>query len=100
MNKDELNVTFFRQELNKQYSVLSWSIKRDKKFIRHNLAEVLRVISRNIEYLDYLPQEELYMALNVIKLARSQGYEKYKHLYESEIFIKLDESYANSRQNR
>ena len=94
------NILVFRNELNKMYGDLCWSIKRDKKFIRHNLAEVLRVISKHMEYLEYLPQEELYMALNVIKLARSQGYEKYNQLYESEIFMKLDESYANSRQNR
>lgn len=97
MTDEEKDILVFRDELDKKYTELCWAVKRNKKAIRHYLIETLKVISGNMIYLEDLPKEELYMALNVIKLARSQGYEKYKHLYESEIFIRLDESYANSR---
>lgn len=96
MTKEE-RIIEFRTELNQKYSELCFSIKKDKKFIRQNLKNVLTVISWDMDLLEELPSDELYMALNVIRLARSQGYSKYSDLYNSEIFTKLDESYGKSR---
>lgn len=87
----------FRVELNRSYNELCYSIRKNKKQIRTNLSNILSLISSNMDSLEFLSKEELYMALNVIKIARSKGYKKYSSLYNSEIFQKLDESYAKSR---
>lgn len=96
MTKEE-KIIEFRTELNQNYNELCRSIKNDKRLISQNLKKVLDSVFWNIDLLDELPNDELYMALNVIRLARSQDYSSYSSLYNSEIFQKLDESYGKSR---
>lgn len=107
MNNEELvlqqgmtqldSVFAFRIELNKNYSNLCWSIRKQKKSIPMYLRQILYLIEDNWEYVQQVPMEELYMVLNVLKLARSQGYKKYSYMYDSLVFHALDESFMNSR---
>ena len=53
MTKDE-RILKFRTELNQKYSELCFSIKKDKKFIRQNLRNVLTVISWDMDLLEEL----------------------------------------------
>lgn len=87
----------FKVELNGLYNKLCFSIYKSKKSLPLVLNELLYLIQENWEYVDKLPYEELYMVLNVIKLARSQKNSKALRLAATSSFQQMNEEYSKLR---
>lgn len=87
----------FKVELNGLYNKLCFSIQKSKKSIPVVLNELLCLIQKNWEHVDKLPYEELYMVLNVIKLARSQKNVKALRLAATNLFQQKNEEYSKLR---
>lgn len=98
-NNALLNPVFnFRVELNEGYNDLCYFIRKSwKKNIPIVLTSLLYLIKENWEHVDKLSYEELYMVLNVIKLARSQKNMEAIHLAETDLFRRLNEEYSKLR---
>ena len=90
-------VLSFKLQLNEEYSLLCWMIHHNKKKICSQFINILEFIIENWEYVDFLANEEIYMVLNIIKLAHSKGMTKVNFIYESEKFQTLNENFTKSR---
>lgn len=62
-----------------------------------NYKQAMRIIIENWQYVDKLPREDMYMVLNILKLARSKGFKCYSPYYNSLKFKEMCEEYTNSR---
>lgn len=86
----------FRIDLNNKYNDLCLAIKK-RRYAKRILQDILIFICNNFEYVNCLSKEELYMVLNCIRLARSEGMREAVNISSSEEYQKLEENYTNSR---
>lgn len=87
----------FCNELNRKYDELCFHVRKKKGYFNYYLGDILDFVCGHWEDVDKLPKEDMYMVLNVLKLARNVNMGMYWEYYESEKFQKMCENYTNSR---